>query len=373
VTSEPGTLMADWPAGPTTLTGQAEMRVLVAGDRGYLGAVIVPFMRRAGHQIIGLDAGWYDGCDFGPFVDGYEQRTGDIRDARPDDLAGFDAVVNLAAISNDPVGHLNPHATYSVNAHGAVHLGRVAKAAGVERYLFSSSCSLYGAAGDAPVTEDAEFNPVTPYGESKVMAEAGLSELADDRFSPTYLRNATAYGSSPRLRADIVVNNLTGVAFTRGEVRLQSDGTPWRPLVHAEDIARAFVAVLEAPREVVHDRAFNVGRDEDVVQIRDIAIQVAAALHAPVTFAEGAGPDTRDYRVDFTRIGRELPAFRPRWTIAEGIDELADDMRDIGLTRADFEGPRYVRVEKVRELLSAGRLDDELRRRAPATAARSLP
>ena len=340
------------------------MRILVAGDRGYLGAVVVPFLRRAGHQIVGLDAGWYDGCDFGPVPSGYEQRTGDIREARPEDLVGVDAVVNLAAISNDPVGHLNPQATFSVNAHGAVHLARVAKAAGVERYVFASSCSLYGLAGDAPVSEDAEFNPVTPYGESKVLAEAGLGELADDRFSPTYLRNATAYGSSPRLRADIVVNNLTGTAFTRGEVRLQSDGSPWRPLVHAEDIARAVLAALEVPRDVVHDRAFNVGRDEDVVQIRDIANQVAAALDAPVTFADGAGPDRRDYRVDFTRIHRLLPAFEPQWTIAAGIEELARDMHRIGLSTADFEGPRYVRVERVRTLMASGRLDDDLRMRS---------
>jgi nucleoside-diphosphate-sugar epimerase len=337
------------------------MRVLVAGDRGYLGAVIVPFLQRAGHEVVGLDVGWYDGCDFGPPPSGYEQRSGDIRDAHPDDLVGLDAVVNLAAVSNDPVGDLNPQATYSVNAEGAIHLGRMAKVAGVPRYVFSSSCSLYGAAADEPCTEQAPFNPVTPYGESKVMAEAGLSELADDDFSPTFLRNATAYGSSPRLRADIVVNNLTGVAFTRAEVRLQSDGSPWRPLVHAEDIGRAFLAALKAPRDAVHNQAFNVGRDEDVVQIRDIATLVAAALDAPVTFAAGAGPDKRDYRVDFTKIKTDLPAFTPRWTVADGIEELVREMRRFGLSTEDFEGPRYVRLAKIRQHMTAGRLDDELR------------
>ncbi|MFI2103200.1 NAD-dependent epimerase/dehydratase family protein [Isoptericola sp. NPDC019693] len=333
------------------------MRVLVDGDRGYVGAVLVPFLQAAGHEVVGLDAGWYDGCDFGPPVTGYEQRTGDVRDARPEDLVGFDAVVHLAAISNDPLGHLNPQATFSVNTDGAVRMARAAKAAGVTRFLFSSSCSLYGAAGDAPVDEGAEFHPVTPYGESKIQAERGLSALADDGFSPTFLRNATAYGSSPRLRADIVVNNLTGTAFTRGEVRLASDGTPWRPLVHVEDIARAFLAAMEAPRETVHDRAFNVGRDEDVVQIRTVAEQVSDITGAPVTFAAGAGADTRNYRVDFTRIRAELPGAAPRWTVPDGIRQIWQDAHRFGLTADDFEGSRFVRLHRVSELADAGALD----------------
>ena len=355
--------------GTVFLSGMISKRVLVTGDRGYIGAVLVPFLRDHGHHMVGLDAGWYEGCDFGP-MDGATEVPRDIRDVTVDDLEGFDAVIHLAAVSNDPVGHLNPQATYSVNADGAVHVAATAKEAGVPRFLFSSSCSLYGAAGDAPVTEEGQFNPVTPYGESKVLAEERISKLADHMFSPVYLRNATAYGSSPRLRADIVVNNLTGCAFTQGEVRLQSDGSPWRPLVHIEDISRAFLAALEAPVDAIHDQAFNVGRDEDVVQIRDVALQVSQALDCPVTFAESAGPDIRDYRVDFSKIKRVLPAYQAKWTVSRGIEQLAEDMQRFGLSTEDFEGPRFVRLARINELLASGRLNDNLEMTVPDGAVR---
>jgi len=340
------------------------MKVLVSGDRGYIGAVLVPLLRAAGHEVDGLDVGLYEGCDLGPALAGADAwRPRDMRDVSAGDLSGYDAVLCLAALSNDPLGDLNPAATHSVNLDGTMRLAAAAKQAGVPRFLFSSSCSLYGAAGSAAVAEDGDMFPVTPYGESKVAAERELSRLADDNFSPTYLRNATAYGASPRLRLDIVVNNLTAVAITTGQVRLESDGTPWRPLVHIEDISRAFLAMLEAPRELVHDQAFNVGRQEDNVQIRAIAEMVREAVPASeLTFAEGAGPDLRNYQVDFAKLTDTFPELKLRWSVREGIDELVGAYREHGLSYQDFTSSRYVRLRRIKELRSAGIVDDMLRR-----------
>ncbi|MER7764216.1 SDR family oxidoreductase [Streptomyces sp. NPDC097619] len=338
------------------------MRVLLTGHQGYLGTVMAPVLAAAGHEVTGLDSGLFADCVLGPPPADPTGHRVDLRDVTAEHLAGVDAVVHLAALSNDPLGSLAPELTYDINHHASVRLARLAREAGVRRFLYASTCSVYGAAGgEGLVGEDAPLRPVTPYAESKVRVEDDLRALADADFTPVYMRNATAFGFSPRLRADIVLNNLVGHALLTGEVLVLSDGTPWRPLVHAGDIARAFSAALTAPREAVHDRAFNIGSEANNVTVAEIAEQVAAAVDgAKVVITGENGADPRSYRVDFSRFREAVPGFDCEWSVERGARELVDAYRAHGLTAEDFER-RFTRLAVLRAAADGGALDDTLR------------
>lgn len=349
------------------------MRILVTGHKGYIGTVMVPMLLTENHELVGLDSDLFAQCTFDDSIVEIPEIKKDLRDVQVADLEGFEAIIHLAGISNDPIGNLNPDLTYEINHLASVRLAELAKKVGIPRFLFSSSCSTYGAAGDDMLTEEAEFNPVTPYGHSKVLVEQDVAKLADDNFSPTFLRNATAYGVSPRHRFDLVLNNLVAYALTTGQVYLKSDGTPWRPIVHIEDISRAFIAVLNAPREIVHNQAFNVGINEENYRISELAEIVQETVPGcRIEYAVDAGPDKRTYRADFSKIARMLPEFKPQWNARRGAQQAYEAYQKVGLKLEDFEGPKFKRIDHIKNLLKTKRLDETLRWReekSPSPAA----
>jgi nucleoside-diphosphate-sugar epimerase len=338
------------------------MRVLVTGHAGYIGTVLVPMLLQAGHEVVGLDTDLFERSTFSDGIAEIPEIRKDVRDVTLQDVKGFDAILHLAGLSNDPLGDLNPGLTFEINHQASVKLAKVAKQAGVERYIFSSSCSNYGAGGDDLLNEHSAFNPVTPYGSSKVLVEQDVARLADNNFHPTFLRNATAFGVSPRLRFDLVLNNLVAWAYATGKVYIKSDGTPWRPIVHIADISRAFIAAMHAPIDLVHNEAFNVGRNEDNYRIRELADIVKETVpNTVIEYAQDAGPDLRCYRVDCTKITKVLPEFQPVWNARKGAVELHETYKKIGLVLEDFEGPRFKRIAHIRKLIADGVLDNSLR------------
>jgi nucleoside-diphosphate-sugar epimerase len=341
------------------------MKALVTGHHGYIGSVLAPMLARAGHDVTGLDTYFYEGCDLWPDDTPFPTLRLDVRDADPGLLEGFDGLVHLAALSNDPLGNLSPELTQEINFRATIALAQAARQAGVGRFVFASSCSMYGASSDEAVGEEAPLAPLTEYARSKVRSEQGLAELAEDGFSPVFMRSATAYGVSPRLRVDLVLNNLVGWAFTTGKVRILSDGTPWRPLVHVQDISRAALALLEAPADVVHGEAFNVGKASENHQVRDLAEIVRETVpNCEIEYAGNGDPDPRSYRVDFSKFDRTFPDVPMQWTARAGAEEMLEAYRGIGLTLEEFESHRFIRLKHLKQLLDSQVLGTDLRWRA---------
>jgi nucleoside-diphosphate-sugar epimerase len=348
------------------------VRLLVTGTDGYIGCVMAPYLADAGHEVVGLDTGYFTEALLGapPFA-GYRTIVKDVRAVSREDLDSIDAVVHLAGLSNDALGELSRRVTFDINHRATMRLAWLCKAAGVSRFVYASSCSIYGRSSADIVDEGSPFDPQTDYAVCKMLDERELSDLADDTFSPTFLRNATAYGASPRMRFDLVVNNLTALAWTTNRIAMVSDGTPWRPIVHVLDICRAFRAALEAPRATVHDRVFNVGRTDENYQIRDIASTIAHVFPGcEVTFGK-ADPDQRSYRVSFDRVATTLPGFACEWDLTRGASQLRQLYERTGLTPEMFRQRPFTRIKQLQHLLATAQIDAEFYWTQPVPALRS--
>jgi nucleoside-diphosphate-sugar epimerase len=337
------------------------MRIMVTGHRGYIGPHVVRIVQENGHQAVGLDTGLYRDCSISP-VPEIPTVDRDIREAEKKDFTGVDAVIHLAGLSNDPLGEFDPQLTYDINCWGAVRVAEAAKAAGVPRFVFASTCSVYGSQGDEMIDETSATNPVTPYARSKLQAEGEIGKLADASFCPVYMRPGTAYGISPMVRFDLVLNNLVAWATATHRVNVKSDGSPWRPLVHVEDIAAAFVAAALAPRDAVFNQPFNLGATDANYRIRELATIVADTVpDSKVEFANIADPDKRSYRVSFAKINKTLGAWRPKWNAVRGAGQIYDTIEALKLNADDFEGARYNRLPHLKMLIKDGYLDSAFR------------